>query len=507
MSEEAVRPRQMTNTHILVQEFAYLEPTSLQEAVSLLSAYGDRADVLAGGTYLLVQMKMERRAPECLVNIQRISELEGVAWQDGALHIGARTSIRMIRDATQIQTDYAALAEACAAFGSTQIQMMGTIGGNLCNGSPASDTVPALMALDAQLLLVGPEGERVVPIEEFLVGPGETALREGELLVSVVLPTPHQCREGSTGSAFVKVSRVAADLAKVSVAAVLVREGDHVADCRLAFGSVGPTVLRARKAEETLVGQAFSPELALEAGRVASEEVSAVDDVRSTAWYRQEVVKAVAHDVLCLAWERAAEQRSIGAKGQESEGASESSRPRGAASTLRVGPEEKHPIELTVNGVRHRLSVAPNELLLNVLRDQLELTGSKYGCGIGECGACTVHLNGKPVLSCLVLAIAADGGEVLTVEGLEGSDGQLDSLQEAFIRHAAFQCGYCTPGMLMMTKSLLRENPTATQDEIRDYLKGNRCRCTGFVSIVRAVMSCVGDQGSTNVGGSGAAGL
>jgi carbon-monoxide dehydrogenase small subunit len=155
-----------------------------------------------------------------------------------------------------------------------------------------------------------------------------------------------------------------------------------------------------------------------------------------------------------------------------------------------VSRSTRHEIELTVNGVKHRLRVKPNELLLNVLRERLELTGSKYGCGIGECGACTVLLNGEPVMSCLVLAIAADGSEVVTVEGLEGPDGELDPLQEAFIEHAAFQCGYCTPGMLMTSKSLLQENPSPTEDEIRDYLKGNRCRCTGFTSIVRAVTSC-----------------
>lgn len=150
-----------------------------------------------------------------------------------------------------------------------------------------------------------------------------------------------------------------------------------------------------------------------------------------------------------------------------------------------------HEIELTVNGVKRHLRVKPNKLLLNVLRERLGLTGAKYGCGIGECGACTVLLNGQPVLACLVLAIAADGSEVLTVEGLQGPDGELDPLQEAFIEHNAFQCGYCTPGMLMMTKNLLQENPSPTEDEIRDHLKGNRCRCTGFASIVRAVMSCV----------------
>jgi aerobic-type carbon monoxide dehydrogenase small subunit (CoxS/CutS family) len=319
------------------------------------------------------------------------------------------------------------------------------------------------------------------------VEPGKVALRWGELLTSIRLQRP----QAGTGSAFIKVSRVVADLAKVSVAALLVRDGDRIVDCRLALGSLGPTVLRARKAEELLLGKPFSAELALEAGKIAAEEVSPIDDVRSTAWYRREVVKAMTHDVLQVAWERAGE----GAEEQWDRTEDEVARNTQAQlPTLHVARDAEHEIELTVNGVRHQLKVKPNELLLNVLRERLELTGSKYGCGVGECGACTVHLNGKPALSCLVLAIAADGSEVLTVEGLQGADGELDPLQEAFVEHNAFQCGYCTPGMLMMTKNLLQENPSPTEDDIRDHLKGNRCRCTGYTSIVRAVMSCADPQ-------------
>jgi carbon-monoxide dehydrogenase small subunit len=134
--------------------------------------------------------------------------------------------------------------------------------------------------------------------------------------------------------------------------------------------------------------------------------------------------------------------------------------------------------------------VAANDLLLNVLREELELIGAKYGCGIGECGACTVQMDGRPVLACLVLAVAADGSEIVTVEGLQEPDGELDPLQDAFIEHQAFQCGYCTPGMLMTAKSLLAEIPHPDEGEVRDYLKGNLCRCTGYASVVRAVMSC-----------------
>jgi carbon-monoxide dehydrogenase small subunit len=145
-------------------------------------------------------------------------------------------------------------------------------------------------------------------------------------------------------------------------------------------------------------------------------------------------------------------------------------------------------IEITVNGRLRRFDVEPNKLLLNLVRDDLYLTGTKYGCGIGECGACTVHLDGEAVLACMVLAVDADGRRVDTIEGV--ADGnRLDPVQEAYIEEGAIQCGFCTPGFVMTTKALLAENPDPSEAEIREYLKGNYCRCTGYVNIVRAVQS------------------
>jgi len=143
-------------------------------------------------------------------------------------------------------------------------------------------------------------------------------------------------------------------------------------------------------------------------------------------------------------------------------------------------------IEFTLNGRRRHLDVEPNQLLLNLLREGLYLTGTKYGCGIGECGACTVLVEGEPVLSCLTLAVDVDGKEVETIEGLARGD-DLDVVQKAFLDEAAVQCGFCTPGFIMTTRALLNENPDPTEGEIREYLKGNLCRCTGYVNIVRAV--------------------
>jgi carbon-monoxide dehydrogenase small subunit len=147
----------------------------------------------------------------------------------------------------------------------------------------------------------------------------------------------------------------------------------------------------------------------------------------------------------------------------------------------------KKQIELTVNGVKKEILVAPNELLLNVLREQLGLTGAKYGCGIGECGSCTVLLDGEPVLACLTLAVGVSGSEIVTVEGLSRSDGSLHPVQESFLEHGAVQCGFCTPGMVLMGKALLDENPSPTEDEIREYIRGNICRCTGYTQVVKAI--------------------
>ncbi|MFN2165114.1 MAG: (2Fe-2S)-binding protein [Anaerolineae bacterium] len=144
------------------------------------------------------------------------------------------------------------------------------------------------------------------------------------------------------------------------------------------------------------------------------------------------------------------------------------------------------PITLTINGRRHSLEVKPNEILLNVLRDRLGLMGAKYGCGIGECGACTVLIDGKPVLSCQLLAFTADGHDILTIEGLE-EDGSLHPLQDAFVEKGAIQCGYCTPAMLLSAKALLDEHPEPTDEQIRDAIRGNLCRCTGYVNILRAI--------------------
>jgi carbon-monoxide dehydrogenase small subunit len=151
----------------------------------------------------------------------------------------------------------------------------------------------------------------------------------------------------------------------------------------------------------------------------------------------------------------------------------------------------KYALTLTVNDERCELEVAANRTLLDVLREDLGLTGTKQGCGNGECGACTVLLEGEPVNACLILAVQANGKSVVTVEGLS-KDGGLHPIQEAFINHGAIQCGFCTPGMILSVKALLDRNPEPKEVEIREALTGNFCRCTGYQKIVEAVQSLAG---------------
>ncbi len=154
---------------------------------------------------------------------------------------------------------------------------------------------------------------------------------------------------------------------------------------------------------------------------------------------------------------------------------------------MNVSCDGRRSITLKINGRERSLEVRPNEILLNVLRERFDLMGSKYGCGIGECGACTVLLNGRAVLSCQILAISVAGQEITTIEGI--SRGTLHPLQEAFIEEGAVQCGFCTPGMIMSAKALLDKNPDPTNEQIKEAIRGNLCRCTGYTNIISAVKS------------------
>ena len=292
-----------TNTHIVVSEFDYERPETLPDAFALLAEHGNQSRLIAGGTDLLVQMKMEQVSPRCLISLAGVSELDGIASGDG-LTIGATTSIRTISISEPVRQRYAALFEACQAFSTVPIMIMGTIGGNLCNGSPAADTAPALLAFDAHVNLMSSNASRALMLEEFFTGPGSTALGQGEILHSVRLPPP----ANATGSAFVKESRVVADIAQACVAVKLVRDGEQIAECRIALGSVAPVPLRVPRAEESLCGGTLDREALEAAARIVEEDISPITDIRATEPYRRRVSRAIVRDALETAWQRAGQE-------------------------------------------------------------------------------------------------------------------------------------------------------------------------------------------------------
>jgi carbon-monoxide dehydrogenase medium subunit len=293
-----------TNTYILVPEFDYRRPGNLQEVFTLVAEHGGQARLIAGGTDLVVQMKMERDCPSLVISLAGIEDLRGIRSGDG-LEIGAMTSIREVAGSATVAGQYRALYEACQAFSTMQIMIMGTIGGNLCNASPAADTAPALLALDASVDLVTGEGSRRVSLGDFFTGPGQTVLANGEVMQSVALPEP----DAGTGSAFLKVSRVVADIAQVCAAVRLVRDGDRITDCRIALGSVAPTPVRIGRAEESLTGGTGGVEAFERAAGIAAEEIRPISDVRATAAYRRHAARIIVRDALTTAWRRAGEGR------------------------------------------------------------------------------------------------------------------------------------------------------------------------------------------------------
>lgn len=291
-----------TNTHILVKDFEYVEPQTVAEATELLADWGDRARVMGGGTDLVVQMKMERRNPEYVINISKIPDLVGIRENNG-VDIGAATTIRAVHRSAIIRERYTALSAACNWFSTIQIMVMGTIGGNLCNGSPAADTAPPLLCFDAEVTLASRAGQRTILLEKFFVGPSKTALRPDEMLVNIHLPATPE----NTGSAFMKIARVVADISKTCAAVKVVRDPVRslVRDCRIALGSVAPTPIRVRRAEEELNGRLYGDELVDRVAKIASDEIRPITDVRSTDEYRKEVSAVIVRDALHLAWAQA----------------------------------------------------------------------------------------------------------------------------------------------------------------------------------------------------------
>jgi CO/xanthine dehydrogenase FAD-binding subunit len=288
------------NTRVLVNDFEYALPSSLDEALRLLDRHREDARVLAGGTDLVIQMKLGRTAPKVVVDVSRLEELKGL--EAGAtIRIGAGRRYLDVLRFLEEQGRCHALAEAIEGIGKIQVLAVGTLGGNLSNGSPAADTAPPLLAYDARVHLRSAGGERVVPLHEFYAGPGETVMAAGEIMTAVEFDTAPEGR----ASAFLKMARVACDISKVTCAVSVQRDGDTCTHCRVALGAVAPVPLRARAVEAALEGRPIDAAAVDEGAALVDAEISPIDDIRCSELYRREAAGVLFKDVFTTAWERA----------------------------------------------------------------------------------------------------------------------------------------------------------------------------------------------------------
>ena len=269
-----------------MKEFEYLKPDSIKKTISILSQYGERVQLLNGGTDLIVEMRDKIIQPEYLVDIKAIPQLNRITYnkQDG-LNIGATVTLNEISNSKVVQTHYPILVKACKTVGSYQVRNRATLVGNICNASPAADTAPPLLVLEAKVNITGPTGEKIVPINQFFTGVKKNILKKGEIVTSITIPP---IKEKWVGVYLKQGRKKEVDLATVGVAVVCIRD-----EVRIALGAVAPVPVRAFKTEELLKGKTIDESLLEKAGRSALTEVSPISDIRSSQEYREEIIKVL----------------------------------------------------------------------------------------------------------------------------------------------------------------------------------------------------------------------
>lgn len=451
----------------------------IEDALDVLHQHQERGRLIAGGTDLILEIERgQKKGIETLIDISRIPGCNRITLDDqGRIHLGPLVSHSQCASSKLIQEMAYPLARAAWEVGSPQIRNRGTLVGNLVTASPANDTITPLMALDAELTVRSKYSERRINIHDFFKGVRNTALHSGEMIVDISFLAMGISQRGH----FIKFAlRQAQAISLVNVAVILSLENEKISKAVITLGSVTPTIVHASEAEKYLKGKSLTPQIIEEAGRLAQQSTRPISDIRGSAGYRRHMVSVVTRRAL-----------SSIAAGKEKEGFPD--RPvvlRGENSQdsfpKMVVHENFTPIVTTINGVHYEFKTGQSKTLLRLLREDAALIGTKEGCAEGECGACTVFLDGMAVMSCLVPAARAHMAKIETIESLSVNN-QLHPVQEAFIEAGAVQCGYCTPGFLMSAAKLIEERPNPTHDEIKQAITGNLCRCTGYYKIIQAI--------------------
>lgn len=454
---------------------------SIEEVLQILAEKREKTRIVAGATDLILEIERGvRHGIETLVDISRIPQQDQIFLdEDGWIHLGPLVTHNHCVSSKMIVELGFPLAQAAWEVGSPQIRNRGTIAGNLITASPANDTITPLMALGARITIRSLYGSRILSLRDFYQGVRRVDLQPEEMVVDISFPalTPNQ------RGMFIKYAlRRAQAISLVNVAVVLTFDGDVITKSNITLGAVAPTIIHALEAEEYLQGKFLSPEVIRGAAQLAAQAARPISDARASAEYRRRMVEVITRRALATLAAHAERQdfpqRPVLLWGGEkySQGYLNKS----------ILHEEGVPIETTINGKFYSIHGGHQKSLLRFIREDIGLVGSKEGCAEGECGACTVFLDGVAVMSCMVPATRAHGAQIVTVEGL-AKDGSLHPIQQAFVQDGAVQCGYCTPGFLMSAAKLLEERPTPSQEEIRQAMTGNLCRCTGYYKIIQAV--------------------
>lgn len=457
----------------------FISASSVEEVLSVLASRGDKARLIAGGTDLMLEMEHGLRDNvEVLVDVSRVAGLDQISVDtDGKVTLGALVTHNMVAVHPELRKIAFPLVRACWEVGAPQIRNRGTVAGNVITASPANDTITPLMALDASVTLRSTQGEREVKLSEFYRGVRKTVMRPDEMLVSIHFQGMAQTQRGT----FIKSAlRKTQAISVINLSVILDMDGDVVNSAVITLGAVAPTIIHAQAAEEYLKGKKPTADIIEETAKLVRASATPISDIRGSAEYRSLMVEVHAKRALTQLVNNEPDT-FVPAKPVVLDGSA-------AIPVINKSVTHDHntPIRTTINGKAVTLQGDNTKTLLRVLREEGELIGTKEGCSEGECGACTVYLDGKAVMSCLVPAARAHGAEIVTVEGI-APEGVLHPVQQAFIESGAVQCGYCTPGFIMSAAKLLEEVEKPTKTQIEEAFAGNLCRCTGYYKIIEAV--------------------
>jgi len=484
-------------------------PSSIEEAAAVSSESGGDSIPVGGATSFVFT---KARPQAGFIDLSRAG-LDYLTAGPHGLQIGSSITVQELAggDIAPFLPD--ALVESAVSVGTRQLRNMITLGGNIARIFPWSDLPVPLLALDAVIVIASPDGERSIRAGGYFKKQPAAILKPGDIIKEVLIDTADEEPSGgtATGTSFMKFNRLKRELAYATAAAVVRLEDGCIRDASVVVGGLGALPAEIADATALLIGKEPGEVNEKTVAQTVVNQVTPIRDHRASREYRAHIGGVLTGRAVSTALERAvaaaaAKKTSTGGTGGSgkirfvkepgsSPGADSFSDPGKSGSPLSAGDsggaDDRQSVGFVLNGSFREFRCAPDESLLDMLRAE-GYTGSKRGCEDGSCGACTVLLDGRTILSCLLPAGLAEGREITTIEGI-GSVDNPHPIQKALVDAGGVQCGYCTPGVVLTVKSLLDARPDPTEQDFREALDGNLCRCTGYVKILDGARNAAAD--------------